>query len=369
MDNETFLITGGAGFIGTNFVRMLANTKSNVNIIVVDLLTYAGNIRNIKDLIDSGRISFVHLDIADFEGIKKVFKKYSPDYVINFAAESHVDRSIKDSRNFIKTNVMGTQTLLEAARHRWKKDGKLTGNTMYIQISTDEVYGSLGKDGYFIEETPLDPHSPYSASKASADLLVQAYVDTHDFPAAITRCSNNYGPYQFPEKLIPLMINNILSGKKLPIYGDGMNIRDWIHVSDHCKAILEILEKSENGEVYNIGANNEWTNVDLIHLLLKTVRDEFERNSEFLDLANISPTEMDEKLIEFVKDRPGHDQRYAIDNSKIRKKIGWKPEIPFKEGLKETVKWYLRNTEWIEMVTSRDYKKYYKEMYDNRDLL
>lgn len=368
MDNKTFLVTGGAGFIGTNFVKVLAREMPDANIVVADLLTYAGNIGNIKDLIDSGRISFVHIDIADLEGIKKVFKKYSPNHVINFAAESHVDRSIKDSRKFIKTNILGTQTLLEIARRSWQKEEKFMDDVMYLQISTDEVYGSLGEEGYFTEETPLDPHSPYSASKASADHLTKAYIDTYGFPAVITRCSNNYGPYQFPEKLIPLMIKNILSGKELPVYGDGTNVRDWIHVLDHCGAILKVLEKSDTRELYNIGANSEWTNIDLIKLLIKIVREEVEKNSEFQELAEISPMEMNENLIKFVKDRPGHDKRYAIDNTKIKEIIGWKPEIPFEKGLRETVRWYLSNNDWVERVTSGEYKKYYYEMYGKRDL-
>jgi dTDP-glucose 4,6-dehydratase len=365
MEGKVILITGGAGFIGTNFVKMLSERFSDSEIIVIDLLTYAGNIENIKDLIDSEQIKFIKCDISDSQKIFDIFNQHSPDYVINFAAESHVDRSILNSRKFIETNVLGTQTLLEAARQQWKIANGFKNNVMYLQISTDEVYGSIQK-GYFTEKSPLDPHSPYSASKASADLLVKSYFDTYGFPAVITRCSNNYGPYQFPEKLIPLIISNITSGKKLPIYGDGKNIRDWIHVSDHCNAIVEISNKSKSGEIYNIGANNEWKNIDLVKLLIRIVRAEIEKNDSFKKYSKICPSKISEDLIEFVKDRPGHDKRYAIDSTKIKKVIGWKPNISFEIGLRDTIRWYLSNQQWIKKIVSGEYKNYYKQMYENR---
>ena len=368
MNGKVILVTGGAGFIGTNFVRLLSERFPDSKIIVVDLLTYAGNIENIKDLIDSEKITFIQADISDSQKIFDVFDKYSFDYVVNFAAESHVDRSILNPRKFIETNILGTQTLLEAARQSWWHKNGFRDGVMYLQVSTDEVYGSIER-GYFTEENPLDPHSPYSASKASADLIVQSYCNTYGFPAVITRCSNNYGPYQFPEKLIPLMISNILSGKKLPVYGDGKNIRDWIHVSDHCNAIMKILEKSEPGEIFNIGSNNEWSNIDLVKRLITIVREEVEKDEKFQDFAKISPSEMNENLIEFVTDRPGHDERYAIDNNKIKKVIGWEPKITFEQGLRETVRWYLTNNDWVEKIISGEYKKYYEKMYASREVL
>jgi len=368
MKGKVILITGGAGFIGTNFVKMLSERFIDSEIIVIDLLTYAGNIENIKDLINSKKITFIHCDISDTQKIFNIFNRYSPEYVVNFAAESHVDRSILDSRKFIETNVLGTQTLLEAARWNWKVVNGFKKDVMYLQISTDEVYGSIEK-GYFTEKTPLDPHSPYSASKASADLLVNSYVYTYGFPAVITRCSNNYGPYQFPEKLIPLIISNIISGKKVPIYGDGKIIRDWIHVSDHCNAIVEILNKSHSGEIYNIGSNNEWNNIDLVKLLIKVVREEIEKNKSFQKYSKFSQNEINEDLIEFVKDRPGHDKRYAIDSTKITDAICWKPKISFEKGIRNTVYWYLSNQHWIKKIVSGEYKKYYKQMYERREVL
>lgn len=365
MNGKVILVTGAAGFIGTNFVKMFSERFPNAKMIVVDLLTYAGNIENIRDLIEAGNISFIKGDISDSKKIVEVFDRYLPDYVVNFAAESHVDRSILDSRKFIETNILGTHTLLEAARLGWDEGDCFKNDSMFLQISTDEVYGSIDK-GFFSEETSLDPHSPYSASKASADLLVRSYVDTYDFPAVITRCSNNYGPYQFPEKLIPLMINNIVSGKKLPVYGDGKNVRDWIHVSDHCNALIDVLNESNPGEIYNIGSNNEWSNIDLVKLLIKVVRQEMESQKKFQHLASISPEYMTNDLIEFVKDRQGHDRRYAIDNSKIKKDLGWKPRVSFEEGLKNTVHWYLSHYDWIEHIVSGEYKAYYKKMYDDR---
>ncbi len=368
MEDKVIIITGGAGFIGTNFVRMISKNALDSKIIVIDLLTYAGNIENIKDLIDSKKIIFIQCDISNTQKIFDIFDQYNPEYIINFAAESHVDRSILDSRKFIETNVLGTQTLLEAARRNWTVDNGFKDDVMYLQVSTDEVYGSIEK-GYFTEKNPLDPHSPYSASKASADLLVKSYFDTYGFPAVITRCSNNYGPYQFPEKLIPLIINNIVSGKKLPVYGDGKNIRDWIHVSDHCNAIIDILNKSNSGETYNIGSNTEWNNIDLVRLIIKVVRAEMEKNDGFQKYSKFSPNEITENLIEFVKDRPGHDKRYAIDSTKIMEVIGWKPKIFFEKGLRDTVHWYLSNQQWVKKIVSGEYKKYYKQMYERREVL
>ena len=365
MEDKVFLITGGAGFIGTNFIKMLSKKIPESKIIVIDLLTYAGNIENIKDLIDAKKIMFIQGDISDSQKIFDIFNQYSPDIVVNFAAESHVDRSILDSRRFIETNVLGTQTLLEAARRNWVLGNEFKNEVMYLQVSTDEVYGSIEK-GYFTEKNPLDPHSPYSASKASADLLVKSYFDTYGFPAVITRCSNNYGPYQFPEKLIPLIISNIISGKKLPVYGDGKNIRDWIHVSDHCNAIVEILKKSNSGETYNIGSNNEWSNIDLVRLLIKIVREKMEKNNSFQKYSKIPPNEITETLIEFVKDRPGHDKRYAIDSTKITNVIGWKPKIAFDRGVRDTVDWYLSNQMWIEKIVTGEYRQYYNRMYEHR---
>lgn len=331
------LITGGAGFIGSNFVKYMIDKYSEYEIINLDALTYCGNLENLKDIENKDNYAFIKGDIRDKTIIDDLISKV--DYVINFAAESHVDRSIVDPEIFIKSNILGTQILLNAAKeHKIKK---------YIQISTDEVYGTLGKTGYFTENTPLKPNSPYSASKASADLITRAYFETFDLPMNITRCSNNYGPYQFPEKLIPLMISNTLENKKLPIYGDGKNIRDWLHVHDHCRAIDLVLHEGKLGEVYNIGGNNEKQNIEIVKLILNELS-------------------RDESLIEFVKDRLGHDRRYAIDSSKIQSELGWKPKYTFKSGIKETIQWYLDNKNWIEQVKSGEYQKYYEKIYLNR---
>ena len=331
------LVTGGAGFIGSNFIRYMVNRYSDYHIINLDALTYCGNLENLKDIEDKDNYTFVKGDIRDKKIVDDLVKK--SDYVINFAAESHVDRSIEDPEIFIKSNVLGTQVLLNASKEY--------GVDKYIQISTDEVYGTLGKSGYFTETTSLQPNSPYSASKAGGDLITRAYHETFDLPINITRCSNNYGPFQFPEKLIPLMISNVLEDKKLPVYGDGKNIRDWLHVSDHCHAIDLVLHEGKTGEVYNIGGNNEKQNIEIVKLILNQL-------------------DKDESLIEFVTDRLGHDRRYAIDSSKIQSELGWKPEYTFEVGIKQTIQWYLDNQDWTGKVKSGQYQGYYEKMYINR---
>ncbi len=331
------LVTGGAGFIGSNFVKYMLDKYSDYEIINLDALTYCGNLENLKDIEDMDNYTFVKGDIRDKELVDDLVSKV--DYVINFAAESHVDRSIEDPEIFIKSNVLGTQVLLNAAKN--------LGVEKYIQISTDEVYGTLGETGYFSETTPLQPNSPYSASKAGGDLITRAYFETFDLPVNITRCSNNYGPYQFPEKLIPLMISNALEDKKLPIYGDGKNIRDWLHVYDHCQAIDLVLHEGKLGEVYNIGGHNERQNIQIVKLILEALG-------------------KDESLIEFVADRLGHDRRYAIDADKIRNELGWKPKYTFETGIKETIQWYLDNQDWMDQVKSGEYQQYYEKMYSNR---
>ncbi|WP_113673800.1 dTDP-glucose 4,6-dehydratase [Vallitalea guaymasensis] len=315
---KTILVTGGAGFIGSNFIRYIINKYDDYTIINLDALTYAGNLDNLNDIEDNPNYVFVKGDISDIDTVNKIMEK-GVDYIINFAAESHVDRSIDSSNAFIKTNVMGTQILLDAAKkYKIKK---------YIQISTDEVYGSLGETGYFTEKTPISPNNPYSASKASADLLVRAYYETYKMPINITRCSNNYGAYQYPEKLIPLMISRAYDNQPLPVYGNGLNIRDWIHVEDHCAAIDKVLHLGKIGEVYNIGANNERNNLFIVRKILDCL-------------------DKDESLIEFVDDRLGHDVRYAIDATKIREELGWRPSYKFEEGIEETIRWYVNNQEW-----------------------
>ncbi len=332
------LITGGCGFIGSNFVRYLLETDQSISIINLDSLTYAGNLQNLADISENPRYEFVQGDICNREQIDSVFQR-KLDVVINFAAESHVDRSIQDSGPFIKTNILGTQVLLDAARTY--EIGK------YVQVSTDEVYGSLGSEGYFTEETPLAPNSPYAASKAGWDLLVRSYIHTFKLPGLITRCSNNYGPYQFPEKLLPLFITNLLKNEPVPVYGDGKNVRDWIHVRDHCRAIDMVWRKGRVGEVYNIGGNCEKTNLDLTHTLLDVM-------------------EKPRTLIKFVKDRPGHDLRYAIDSSKVKNELEWEPKIPFEQGLRETVEWYQTHNDWVHNIRSGEYLKYYEKQYGNR---
>ena len=346
------LVTGGAGFIGSNFIRHMLE-KYDYKIVNLDLLTYAGNLKNLEDIADDSRYHFVKGDICDRQLLEKIFYKFDINVVINFAAESHVDRSIEEPEIFLKTNVLGTQALLDTAKHYWKIDPNNKYSRAYregvkfIQVSTDEVYGTLGTEGYFTEETNIAPNSPYSASKASADMIVRAYHETYGLPINITRCSNNYGPYQFPEKLIPLMINNALHNRTLPVYGDGKQIRDWLHVKDHCIAIDAVMHKGRIGEVYNIGGNNEKTNLEIVKLILKVLG-------------------KSEELIKFVKDRPGHDRRYAIDNSKITRELGWSPSITFEQGIIETIQWYLKNQDWMEEIVSGNYMEYYKRMYPNK---
>ena len=337
MDN--LLITGGAGFIGSSFIGHFLNKYSNYSIINLDKLTYAGNLENLKTFENNESYTFVRGSICNRELLDYIFSKYRIHYVVNFAAESHVDRSVLDPVIFVETNVKGTQVLLDVAKdHSVKK---------FVQISTDEVYGELGETGYFTEETPLTPNSPYSASKASADMLCRAYFRTYGLPVIITRCSNNYGPYQFPEKLIPLMIYKASNNEKLPVYGDGTNIRDWIHVMDHCKAIDMVLHKGKAGEVYNVGGNSERQNIEIVRLIVDKLG-------------------KSEDLIEFVKDRPGHDKRYAVDASKIKKELGWEPGYSFEEGIEETIKWYLENTEWVDNCISGEYLEYYQKNYRKR---
>ena len=352
--SKTYLVTGGAGFIGSNFIHYLLKKHQDILIVNVDKLTYAGNLENLKSVMDDKRHVFVQADICDAEAMQRLFEEYTIDYVVNFAAESHVDRSITDPDVFVRTNVMGTLNLLNIAKTAWKTgDDTYREGVKFQQVSTDEVYGSLGPEGFFTETTPLDPHSPYSASKTSADLFVKAYADTYKLPVNITRCSNNYGPYQFPEKLVPLMINNCLNKKSLPVYGDGMQIRDWLYVEDHCKAIDLVLQKGRTGEVYNVGGHNEQPNIAIVKSIIAYV-------SEKVDPG------IDESLIRHVTDRKGHDRRYGIDPSKIRDELGWEPETMFSEGIKKTIDWYLDNRQWMEHVTSGSYQHYYQEMYANR---
>lgn len=347
---KNVLVTGGAGFIGSNFIRYILDGDKVDFVLNLDLLTYAGNLENLKSVESDPRYCFVKGDIRDRDLLRSLFEKYNFDTVIHFAAESHVDRSIVDPGIFLSTNVQGTQALLDTAKAHWKlkPDDKYSreyrAGVHYLQVSTDEVYGALEKTGMFTEETPLAPNSPYSASKASADLLVRAYYQTYGLPINITRCSNNYGPYQFPEKLIPLMIHNAQQDKPLPVYGDGMQIRDWLHVKDHCSAIYAVLSKGIPGEIYNIGGNNEKANLEIVRLILKELN-------------------KPESLIAYVKDRPGHDRRYAIDNTKITSQLGWKPTYTFEKGIHETIEWYLHNIEWVNRITSGAYQSYYKQMY------
>lgn len=351
---KTYLVTGGAGFIGSNFVIYMLNKYSDVKIINVDKLTYAGNLENLKSVESNPNYVFVQADICDKEAIQSLFDQYDIDYVVNFAAESHVDRSITNPEIFVQTNVLGTVNLLNIAKNAWAVgDDQYKDGVKFMQVSTDEVYGSLGAEGFFMETTPLDPHSPYSSSKASADLFVKAYSDTYKMPVNITRCSNNYGPYQFPEKLIPLMINNTLQHKELPIYGDGMQIRDWLYVEDHCKAIDMVVRGGKLGEVYNVGGHNERPNIVIVKTILEYVKE------------NVDPA-VGEHMMKHVADRKGHDRRYGIDPEKIKRDLGWYPETTFEVGIQKTIQWYLNHKEWMENVTSGAYQEYYQRMYSNR---
>ena len=380
---KSYLVTGAAGFIGANFIKYMLAQYDDIRIVVLDLLTYAGNLVTIAEDIDNKRCFFVKGDICDRSLVDKLFTDYHFNYVVNFAAESHVDRSIENPQLFLQTNILGTQNLLDAAKQAWTTGKDETGyptwreGVRFHQVSTDEVYGSLGTDGYFTETTPLNPHSPYSASKTSADLFVQAYSDTYKMPVSITRCSNNYGPYHFPEKLIPLIIKNILEGKKLPVYGDGSNVRDWLYVEDHCKAIDLVLHKGRTGEVYNVGGHNERTNLEIVKLTIRTIHHLMNENPAYREVLKKRETDPDgqisidwinDSLITFVKDRLGHDQRYAIDPTKINNELGWSPETSFETGIVKTIRWYLEHQSWVDSIVGGDYIKYYEQMYSGREL-
>lgn len=401
MGINNILITGGAGFIGANFVKYMLNRHSDIKIVVLDKLTYAGNLGTIKEELKDPRVRFVKGDIGNAELVSHIFAEHSIDYVVNFAAESHVDRSITHPQIFLETNILGTQNILECAKRAWSTGRDANGYPTYrggkkfLQVSTDEVYGSLGKDytepqplmiedeavkavvkgrenlqtygkQFFTETTPLDPRSPYSASKTSADLFVMAYHETYKFPVNITRCSNNYGPYHFPEKLIPLIIKNILEGKKLPVYGKGDNVRDWLYVEDHAKAIDAVLFKGRVGEVYNVGGFNEEQNINIVKLTIDTIARLMKEEPKYQNVLKTELSNISYDLITYVSDRLGHDMRYAIDPSKIARELGWYPETPFNVGIEKTIRWYLENQEWVEEVASGDYQKYYEQMYAGR---
>lgn len=398
---KTYLVTGAAGFIGSNFVKYILKKYGNdVNIIIVDALTYAGNLASIKEEIELPNVSFVKADITDYAAIKSIFDSHHIDFVVNFAAESHVDRSITNPKLFLETNIIGTQTMLQCAREAWfvGKDADGTNcyqpGARYLQISTDEVYGSLSKDfeeaqplsvsaevkkvisgrenlqtfgkHFFTETTPLSPRSPYSASKTSADMLTIAYHETYGLPICITRCSNNYGPYHFPEKLIPLVIKNVLEGKSLPVYGKGLNVRDWLYVEDHCKGIDMVLRHGRVGEVYNIGGFNEECNIEIVKRIIAIIARIMRDEPKYQKLLKVDLSRINNDLITYVADRPGHDMRYAIDPTKIATELGWYPETPFTEGIEKTVRWNLDHQDWVESVTSGDYQHYYEQMYNNR---
>jgi dTDP-glucose 4,6-dehydratase len=351
---RTVLVTGGCGFIGANFVRLLLRRRPEWRLINLDKLTYAGNLRNLQGIEEDGRYRFVRADICDAPTLERIFAEEQIDTVVHFAAESHVDRSITGPADFIETNIVGTFTLLEAARRNWLAGDRLGREPRFLHISTDEVYGSLGAEGYFTENTAFDPRSPYSASKASSDHLVSAYFHTYGLPTLITNCSNNYGPYQFPEKLIPLVFHNSMHGRPLPVYGDGRNIRDWLYVGDHCEAVLEVLEKGAAGRSYNIGGNNEKENIEVVTLIC-----------DILDRKLGLPASGDPRrsLITFVKDRLGHDRRYAIDATRIREELGWQPKVTFEQGIEMTIDWYLANQDWVASVVDGSYQEYYTKMY------
>lgn len=351
---KTYLVTGGAGFIGSNFIIYMLGKYDDVKIINLDKLTYAGNLENLRSVENNPNYTFVQADICDADAVAKLFAENDIDYVVNFAAESHVDRSISDPEIFVKTNVSGTVNLLNNARKAWQiGDDVYKEGVKFMQVSTDEVYGSLGETGFFMETTPLDPHSPYSSSKASADLFVKAYGDTFKLPINITRCSNNYGPYQFPEKLIPLMINNVLTHKSLPVYGDGMQVRDWLYVEDHCKAIDMVVRNGRLGEVYNVGGHNERPNIFIVKTIIEYIKENVD-------------SEVGEHLIKYVEDRKGHDRRYGIAPDKIKEDLGWYPETTFEVGIKKTIAWYLENKEWMDNIVNGEYQKYYEKMYSGK---
>ena len=400
---KTYLVTGAAGFIGANFLKYILKkyeSKEEIKVIVVDALTYAGNIGTIKNELEDKRVKFEKVDIRDRKEIERIFTENDINYVVNFAAESHVDRSIENPQIFLETNILGTQNLLESAKKNWTISKDENGypiykdGVKYLQISTDEVYGSLKKDydqsveliienqavkkvvkgrenlktygkNFFTEKSPIDPRSPYSASKASADHIVIAYGETYKFPMNITRCSNNYGPYHFPEKLIPLIIKNILEAKKLPVYGKGDNVRDWLYVEDHCKGIDLVLREAKVGEIYNIGGFNEEQNINIVKLVIDILKEEISKNSEYRKVLKTELDNINYDLIIYVQDRLGHDMRYAIDPTKIAKDLGWYPETDFETGIRKTVKWYLENQDWVNEVASGEYQKYYEKMYKN----
>lgn len=378
---KTYLVTGAAGFIGANFVKYMLGKHDDIKIVILDALTYAGNLKTVSADIDSERCFFVRGNICDEGLVNQLFMDYKFDCVVNFAAESHVDRSIENPQLFLQTNILGTQNLLAAAYRAWTTGKDSCGyptwrtDVRFHQVSTDEVYGTLGHNGYFTEETPICPHSPYSASKASADMIVMAYRDTYKMPISITRCSNNYGPYHFPEKLIPLIINNVLEGRRIPVYGDGSNVRDWLYVEDHCKAIDMVINKGRAGEIYNVGGHNEKTNLEIVKLTIKTIHDLMEKNPAYRAVlkkkvvgpdGDLDISWINDDLITFVKDRLGHDLRYAIDPTKISTELGWSPETSFEVGIVKTIRWNLENQDWISDVTSGDYQKYYEEMYGGK---
>ena len=342
---RTLLVTGGCGFIGSNFIHLAAQSRPDWRIVNLDLLTYAGNLKNLEAIQEGENYRFIKGDICDAASVERLFAEQSIDTVVHFAAESHVDRSIAGPHEFIRTNIFGTFTLLEAARKAWLGQSPAVDQPIFLHVSTDEVFGSLGESGYFCETTAYDPRSPYSASKASSDHLVSAYFHTYGLPVLITNCSNNYGPYQFPEKLIPLMFNNARNGRELPVYGDGKNIRDWLYVADHCQAIIEVLDKGRPGRTYNIGGNNEKTNIEVVTLICEP--------------GGASRT----ALITFTRDRLGHDRRYAIDSSRLREEIGWQPSLTFETGIEMTIDWYLNHQQWLDTVIDGSYRKYYQEMY------